>query len=301
MHADALIDVYVADVVRLMPRKQRADVALELRALLKEASQARARGRGDALDADLTLEALRAFGRPEDVAARYLDPWIIIPQAQTRPFAFAAAVGAAVLVALSPLGTEETRAVDTGVAVLAWFGVLVMFFGLTSFLRRRRPEGDPWIPRDRDRANRFGSVALVVIITIGITAYGAPEWVDHWFAPVRLLAWLDFDPVFRASRLPVLFALWACQAILFATLAVRGRWNPVLRRAELTLEIAVVLVLVWFLAMGPVFSRDVANTAAQSAIGVFVLLMLVDIGVKWYRAAGRPEPAGRPGVGTNRA
>jgi hypothetical protein len=298
MHVDALIDAYVEDVVRRLPRKQRADVALELRALLREELQARADGRGAALDADIALEGLRAFGRPGDVAARYLDPWIIIPASETRRFAFATVVGAAVLMALSPFEPAATRAGQVGLAILAWLGVLVTWFGIASLRRRRRPGADPWVPRDRDRANRVGSALLVAIIALGIAAYGFPGWIDALFAPARPLAWLTYDPTFRTWRLPVLFALWGCQAIVFAILAVRGRWNAGLRRADLALETGVVLVLVWFLFAGPVFAQDESNIAARTAIGVIVLLMLVDIGVKRYRTTTPAHPAERLGVET---
>ena len=36
MDADALIDTYVNEVAQQLPRKQRSDVAFELRALLRE-------------------------------------------------------------------------------------------------------------------------------------------------------------------------------------------------------------------------------------------------------------------------
>jgi hypothetical protein len=44
MTADELIDSYVADVVMLLPRKQRRDVAQELRMLLREEAGAAASG-----------------------------------------------------------------------------------------------------------------------------------------------------------------------------------------------------------------------------------------------------------------
>ena len=45
MNANDLIDSYVADVARLLGRKQRDDVAFELRALLVEELDAKARRR----------------------------------------------------------------------------------------------------------------------------------------------------------------------------------------------------------------------------------------------------------------
>jgi hypothetical protein len=46
MNANDLIDSYVADVARLLSRKQRDDVAFELRALLAEELDAKAEAAG---------------------------------------------------------------------------------------------------------------------------------------------------------------------------------------------------------------------------------------------------------------
>ena len=56
-----------------LPRKQRDDVALELRELLREELQSRANAQARTLDKAMALEGLRAIGAPRDVAARYVE------------------------------------------------------------------------------------------------------------------------------------------------------------------------------------------------------------------------------------
>jgi hypothetical protein len=297
MNVDALIDAYVQDVARLLPRKQRTDVALELCELLREELQSRAASQGRALDADIALEGLRAFGRPQDVAARYFEPWVVIPQTETRRFVFAAIIGTLVLIALSPLNHEPSLARQVGLAILAWLGVLVVYFGVQSFRHRHGNATSTWLPRDSDHVNRAGSIALIVLIFVGIVAYGAPGWLFSQFTHgLKLSSWLDYDPTFHSSRLPVLFFLWVCQAVLFAALAVRGRWNSVLRRVDIGLETGVVLVLVWFLVAGNVFKEVIPDKAAVSLISAFVLIMLVDLGVKLYRGRILPSDGIRAGI-----
>jgi hypothetical protein len=291
MDVDALIDAYVQDVAQLLPRKQRNDVALELRALLREELQSRAASRGCTLDADIALEGLRAFGRPADVAARYFEPWIIVPPTETRRFAFAAILGALVLIALSPLGGAPTGQAQLGLAILSWLGALVTYFGFQSFMHRRRSATNLWVPRDRDGVSRAGSLSLIALICIGMVVYGAPGWLFAQLTHGQILsAWLDYDPAFHSSRLPVLFVLWGCQAVLLAVLAVKGRWNPVLRRVDGGLEIGVALVLIWFLVAGKVFNEVALNRAALSAISVFALLLVIDVCVKFYRGVSRIPP-----------
>ena len=46
MHATEVIETYINDTVRLLPRRQRDDVATELRSLLNEELHAQAQERG---------------------------------------------------------------------------------------------------------------------------------------------------------------------------------------------------------------------------------------------------------------
>jgi hypothetical protein len=287
MDVDTLIDAYVQDVAQLLPRKLRSDVALELRELLREDLQARAATQGRPLDADIALEGLRAFGAPKEVAARYFEPWTIIPPTETRRFLFAAIIGTAVLIALSPLSDPPAQAGKMGEAICVWLGVLVTYFGLQGVFQRHGKKAHSWVPRGRDSVNRFVPLSFIVLIFVGIAAYGAPGWIfEQLTRGGKLSASLDYDPTFYSSRLPVLFAVWICQAVLFAVLAVRGRWNTWLRRVDFGLVVGVIAVLIWFLVAGQIFKDPALNKAAPNVISVIVLFLLIDLGVKLYRGLG---------------
>jgi hypothetical protein len=281
MDVDELIGTYIRDVVQRLPRKQRQDVALELHGLVREELQSSAASLRRTLDADIALEGLRAFGKPQDVASRYFDPWIIIPPSETRRFTFAALIGALVLTALSPLSTAPARSGQLAILMLAWLGALVSYFAIRSFIDRRRTAASLWVPREKDRVSRAGLIAIIAMIAIGIFAYGAPGWLFSRFSHGQLLpAWLDYDPVFQSTRLPALFFLWVCQAVLLAVLVIRGRWNPVLRRLDISLEMGVGLVLLWFFGAGNVFKEVASNKVALNAIAALALLLFIDAGVQ---------------------
>ncbi|MFI5960405.1 HAAS signaling domain-containing protein [Cryptosporangium sp. NPDC051539] len=91
-----LIDRYVADVVELLPRRQRADVARELRELLAEELQGSS--------ADDARELLRRFGHPSEVAARYGQPVTLIDPSDTRRF-LTLALGGSVLILVGAFST----------------------------------------------------------------------------------------------------------------------------------------------------------------------------------------------------
>lgn len=69
-----LLDRYLAEVERQLPKAERADVAAELRSLLGETLAERAAEAPGGPSEDLTIAVLREFGRPEAVAERYGQP-----------------------------------------------------------------------------------------------------------------------------------------------------------------------------------------------------------------------------------
>src|SRR5579859_5927880 len=109
MTADELIDSYVADVVMLLPRGQRRDVAQELRVLLREEADAAASGQASREQAVRAL--LDGFGRPADVAARYGSPVTLIDPADTRRF-LTLAIAGAVLIPFGAILNELTSQPD---------------------------------------------------------------------------------------------------------------------------------------------------------------------------------------------
>ena len=86
MNANDVIECYVTDVAVQLPRKQRNDVAFELRALLNEELQAKADADGRPVDAAMAIAFLQGFGRPADVAARYRPALTIIDPADGHSF-----------------------------------------------------------------------------------------------------------------------------------------------------------------------------------------------------------------------
>jgi hypothetical protein len=60
MTPQAVIEAYVSDIARRLPRARRNDVALELQALLQEELQGKAGDRGTAADEAMAAERLAA-------------------------------------------------------------------------------------------------------------------------------------------------------------------------------------------------------------------------------------------------
>ena len=105
MNANDVIESYVTDVAVRLPRKQRNDVAFELRSLLNEELHARAEAAGRDVDVNTTIEFLQTFGRPADVAAQYRPTLTIIDPADGPLFLRMTAIG---LVIIWSLGLLES-------------------------------------------------------------------------------------------------------------------------------------------------------------------------------------------------
>jgi hypothetical protein len=296
MTADELIDSYVADVVTLLPRSQRRDVAQELRMLLREEADA-------AADADASREQaarvlLADFGRPAEVAARYGSPVTLIDPADTRrflTFALAGVVlipfGAMLHELAGPAAPRRDLAQAFGAAwltVFAWLGLLVAGFAIAAWARRSRPDV-PWKPRPlpASRISRPGRAAAVLFFALGTFVLADPAWLIRTVtgghaAPAALEAFAYADGFLRI-RGPAVLGLMIAGVIIQVALVWQGRWRPWTRQTEIVYGLITCLVLTWAVAAGPVFKAAPTDQAARGAASLIVLVTLTDLAVRARR------------------
>src|SRR5512132_3440586 len=65
-----LIDKYIAEIGKHLPRKNRADIEAEIRSTLEDMLDERAQGKGPADEATI-MALLKEYGSPREVAATY--------------------------------------------------------------------------------------------------------------------------------------------------------------------------------------------------------------------------------------
>jgi hypothetical protein len=76
-----LIDTYVSEVGRRLPKKTRLDIEAEIRSILQDMLEERSQKTGKPVDDEMTFDVLKAYGAPEKVAATYLgDRYLIGPR-----------------------------------------------------------------------------------------------------------------------------------------------------------------------------------------------------------------------------
>jgi hypothetical protein len=174
MNTHDVIESYVRDVARFLPRDKRNDVALELRELLHDELAAKAEARGTAPDRALAMELLAGFGRPAEVAARYHPRSPLIDPEDNHNFIIWAIVG---IVGISVLKG------DASPDVMHWIGIVFLVFAMIGWARRRQPAGRfTWRPSAQDMPAQGGRwpalLAALGLVVFPLLVYLSPQ--GYW-------------------------------------------------------------------------------------------------------------------------
>jgi hypothetical protein len=310
-----LIDRYVRDVGRRLPKKQRADVEAELHSLLMDALQDRIQGNEEAGVED-QVAVLGEFGPPSEVAARYAPPhrYLIGPGVFNIYLIVAASAAGALTIAYVVLlaltaWREPSAAIGPAVAqlvssyvnaLLAAFGSITLTFAV---LERVVPSSawaetsdKEWNPRslppiqDPDRVERGGLIVASVFLVIALLVFNLfPEWIGFSFARSSdgSLTWETnplLAPVFFSAYLPWLNTLWFVELALNVMLLRRGRWQLLTRIVDLLLSIGGVILIGQMLSGPSIVSlasiesttlRDLLARFLPNAVRLALLVALI--------------------------
>lgn len=305
---DDLIEAYVTDVMKRLPARQRNDVGFELRALLGEELRGRAADAGREADAAMTLDLLRSFGQPDEVAQRYHPPGVpIIPPQQTRAFAWTAFIGIGLQWAVSIPAMIKAAEGQTyswigvwwtsyGIGAFWWPGFLVTVMMVAAFVRQRWPaDGNAWNPKlvDRDHVSRPLFMAGLGAALAGIGLWVALAWwattTDASSALAQVFA---FDADFLATRAPVVLIYWTAGIALLVVLIVEGRWRKLTRRIDLALKLASIAMLSWIVLGGRVFVAESTNAPTEGILSLLILVLVADAAWTLWRGRSRIRTPG---------
>jgi hypothetical protein len=130
-----LIDTYVSEVGRHLPRKTRSDIEAEIRSILQDMLEERSQKTGKPVDEEMTLEVLKSYGAPEKIAATYQGERYLIGPSLYPIFMLVlrivlvvtgvlAAIGLGI--ALSQMLGNSQNAFETTIKAIANFGTTIM-------------------------------------------------------------------------------------------------------------------------------------------------------------------------------
>ena len=296
-----LIDRYIAEVGKHLPRKQRADIEAEIRSTLEDMLEERKQAEGAVSEAEV-IELLKEYGAPRDVADSYVGPRYLIGPRIYPTFELVTRIVLIVLfgIALAGLGLGLAQSSLTGAefmktiadSALGLFGGLVTAFGnivlAFAILERVLPakefeEEEEWNPAelarepDPDRV-KFGEqifemfflVVFLVIFNlypglIGIGFFNENDWV--FISPILTQAFFSY--------LPWLNILILLQLGFNIILLRRGWWNTGLRIANIILEVAGIALAVAMLRgpdLASLTPAQLAGTPLEDSAGLFISL-----------------------------
>jgi len=256
-----LIDRYVYDVGRYLPRKNRADIQVELRSLLSDTLEARVQG--EAREEDV-VALLKEFGPPAKVAASYRPESQYLVGPELFPI-FRTVVGIALLVTLVVhavlfgmlLFTDPSllKALDVlsgfiGSAFSVIGAIVVIFYALQYFDVRLAKPSQEWDPRElpevdvKNEINRGGTIFdIVVELVLLIALLAFPTRIGVVVTPGTPVL---TDPVI-IRYIPLIVAALIAALIVNIILLWRGRWQTGTRLAKIAcnlFSLAVLAVLI---------------------------------------------------------
>lgn len=296
-----LLDKYVAEVGKHLPRGQRADIEKELKSTLEDMLEER--GQAGAADEAAVIQLLKDYGEPRRVAESYSGPRYLIGPRLYPTFELVVKIVMAVLFALALAGlafslsrssltgheflnTLGRSALDLFAGLISAFGNIVLVFAILERvlpLKEFEKDKEEWNPADLakepdpDRVS-FGEqivgiffLSLFLIVfnlypnIIGIGFFDENHWV--FISPILSDAFFGY--------LPWLNVLILLQIGFSVYLLRQGWWNAGLRLVNIILELAGIALAVVMLR-GPELvalkAEQLAGTPLEGSAQLFTTL-----------------------------
>jgi hypothetical protein len=291
-----LIDRYIAEVGKDLPRKNRLDIEAEILSALEDMLRERSQKTGRPVDEEMVVEILKEYGAPRKVAASYHSESYVIEPHMLRSFMTVLQVVLPILavvslvrmgIALGQVALTFEKVFEAvflgiadflGTAFAALGSILVLFVIVQRFLPEFRAKDEHWDPRNLPYAttrNRveigstvleiFGSILALVlfnffpqVISIGYNARGI--WTVGFLAIATgkaMITTILSDAFFQ--YLPILTGLWALTILFDAALLRRGRWETWSRWISFGLKV-MIITLAGIMVSGPALLVVDANS-----------------------------------------
>jgi hypothetical protein len=296
-----LIDKYIAEVGKHLPRKNRADIEAEIRSTLEDMLEERKPAQGT-VDDETVIALLKEYGAPREVAESYTGPRYLIGPRVYPIFELVTKIVAAVLIAVSlvGLGLSLSRSslagpallLSIGEGALGLLGGLITAFGnivlVFAILERVLPakefdEEEEWNPAelasepDPDRV-KFGEqifemffLVLFLIVfnlypgIIGLGFFNENQWV--FISPILTDAFFSY--------LPWINILIVLQLIFNVYLLRQGAWNVTTRIVNILLELGSIALAVAMLrgpSLTSLTASQMAGTPLAEEAALFITL-----------------------------
>lgn len=307
---DTLIERYVSEVGRNLPRKQRTDIEAEIRSALEDTLEERSKAMGRQPDEEMVLAVLKEYGAPEKVAASYQGEHYLIGPRLYPLFILVLRVVLIVItvIALIGFGVRASQisftfdalvqvliksVADYGSSVLQVLGNIVLIFAILQWavpdLKAKTLE-KAWDPlslkniQEADRVLPFSmiweiafTIGAILIFNfysglIGIYFYNNGQW-SHL---------LLLTPEFF-KFLPLLNLIWVFQIAQDLILLRQGVWKMGTRIFTIVISLLSILTASLILADGPIAQLAAEMQAVPGMLPETykILSTMLSQGIRW--------------------
>jgi hypothetical protein len=282
-----LIDKYISEVGKHLPRKNRADIEAEIRSTLEDMLEERSQGSGPA-DEAAVMALLKEYGAPREVAAKYkTHQYLIGPRLfpifeMVVKIVFAVVAGASLIglaVNLSQTGLTGPEFISalgkwfgglfTG--LIAAFGNIVLVFAIlerTKAADEFEKEIKDWDPKelqsepDPDQVDRADHIATIIFTTLGLVVFNLyPDllsiryYSDGAWVTIPILTGLFF------SFLPWINIMGLLQIIYSSFMLGQKYWTPLTRILDIVLDLAGMVLAIVILRTPGIVALTPENVA----------------------------------------
>jgi hypothetical protein len=276
-----LIDNYVSEVGRRLPRKTHTDIEAEIRSILQDMLEERSQKTGKPVDEEMTLGVLKEYGAPEKVAATYLgDRYLIGPRLYPifmlvlrivlMVTGILAAIGLGIALSQTlghyPAKTIIKAIADFANSVMIALGNIVLIFAILEWALFRAgakvdvkglPREKEWDPRALTKVSAPNQVKMGDTIVEIVGCFAAIVIFNFYpqiigFSPslnslieTGNLSTVIFIPLLSAAffyYVPYLNLVWAATIILNILLLRMGHWTILTRVFGTGLKIINILI-----------------------------------------------------------
>lgn len=274
-----LIDRYISEIGKYLPRKNRKDIEAEIRSTLEDMLDERMHGKGPADEATV-LALLKEYGSPREVAATYKTHQYLIGPRLFPIFEMVVKIVFTVVasVSLIGLGVGIARTGLTGpefvstlmewlgglfTGLISAFGNIVLVFAIierTQAAKEFEKEAKDWDPKelqsepDPDQIGRGDQIATIIFTVLGLVLLNLyPGLLVFGFSNDG--NWVTFPILTEAffRYLPWINVMGLIQIAFSGFMLSQRNWTPVTRITHILVEIANMILAVVILRTPGIF------------------------------------------------
>lgn len=311
-----LIDLYITEVGRHLPAKNREDIEKEIRSMIEDMLDEQTGGQEPS--EDQVVEVLTKLGPPDKIAESYQPARYLIGPELFPSFVTTARIVLAITIFFSLLGMGVSlgksapglESFAEGLfeafanliqSLFTSLGVVVLIFGLIQwFAPKVKSTTTPWDPRkmkavpDGDRVKIGEAVTEIVFSALAIILFNFfPQYVGAGFInndgswTIGLVSALT-DSFFRL--LPWFTLVWGLEILLNVALIALGRWQTATHWIDVAIKVLSLAVAYAVITAEPLFGfteqallqagwpADVAQAFAETQ-PLFYTLFRVAVGI----------------------